>query len=396
LPTKRANAVSIDPAPGKARRPSAPRPAVATKGGRSRGTRTAPPVLVRLNRNGFEDSTHRGHVVETDVDGRLLHVIGDPERVVLLRSTVKPFGVLALIEAGGLEAFDVADAELALLASSHSGEDLHVRTLQDLFRRARVSQTALACGSEGAPLDALTAARLARDGERPSPIRHMCSGAHGVYLLLCRLNDWDPAGYWLEEHPAQRAYQRSVAQAFDIPEAQLATAIDGCGIPTYAVPLRAVAKAFAMLAAPDTLAATDPRRHLAPGLTRIRDAMIAHPELVAGTHDRLDTSLMKAAPGRVVSKAGMEALRGVGVLAGPRTVSGDGPSGLATKIEDGGAGDRATWSVGVEALRQVGVLDAGQLRQLARYHRPVEVDPHGRVIAEAVADFELAPVRELL
>jgi L-asparaginase II len=389
VPTRRAPAVPVD----------APRPSARTTGarasGRTRGAKVVPPILVRLRRNGIEDSTHRGHVVETDVDGRLLHVIGDPERVVLLRSTVKPFGVLALVEAGGLEAFDVTEAELALLASSHSGEDLHVRTLQGLFRRAHVSQAALACGAEGAPLDTLTATRLTRDGERPSPMRHMCSGAHGVFLLLCRLNGWDPEGYWLDEHPAQQAYRRAVARAFDLPDARMAMAIDGCGIPTYAVPLRAVARAYAMLAAPDALAATDPRRPLAPGLIRIRDAMLTHPELVAGTRDRLDTSLMKAAPRRVVSKSGMEALRGVGILAGPRSV-GDGPSGLATKIEDGGAGDRATWSVGVEALRQVGVLDPGQLRQLARYHRPVEVDPHGRTIAEAVADFELAPVRELL
>jgi L-asparaginase II len=246
------------------------------------------------------------------------------------------------------------------------------------------------------PLDALTAARLARDGERPSPVRHMCSGAHGVYLLLCRLKGWDPQGYWREDHPAQVAYQAAVARAFEIPAKRFRLATDGCGIPTYAVPLRSVATAYAMLAAPEALAETDPRRALAPGLVRIRDAMLAHPELVAGTRDRLDTSLMKAAPGRIVSKSGMEALCGVGILAGPRSTGGDGPSGVATKIEDGGAGDRATWATGVEALRQVGVLDAAQLRQLARYHRPAEVDPHGRTIAESVADFELAPVRELL
>ena len=123
--------------------------------------------------------------------------------------------------------------------------------------------------------------------------------------------------------------------------------------------------------------------------------MLAHPELVAGTRDRLDTSLMKAAPGRVVSKSGMEALRGVGILAGARG-AGSPASGLALKIEDGDGYERATWAATVEALRQVGVLEGQALRVLARYHRPPSLDPHGRVAAETMPAFELAPVGELI
>jgi hypothetical protein len=93
----------------------------------------------------------------------------------------------------------------------------------------------------------------------------------------------------------------------------------------------------------------------------------------------------------------MEALRGVAVLAGTRasgtTVK---PSGMAIKIEDGDGYDRGTWAASVEALRQAGVIDAHALRGLARYHRPVSLDPHGRAAAEAVAEFELAPIGELI
>lgn len=358
-------------------------------------SRVAAPVLVRVVRNGIEESSHRGHVVEVDPDGRMLRVLGDPDRLVTLRSTVKPFGLIALIEAGGVEAFDLTAADLAIMASSHSGEDLHVRTLQGLYRRARVSQAALACGAAGMPLDELTAARLARDGEKPSPIRHMCSGQHSVFLLLCRLGGWDPEGYWRDAHPAQVAYRSAVARAFGTTPELLQLAIDGCGIPTYAFPLRDVARAYATLAEPTSLAATDPRRVLAPALAMIRDAMLDHPELVGGTRDRLDTSIMKAMPGRVVSKAGMEALRGVAILPGARANAYEGPSGLAVKIEDGDGYDRGTWAASVEALRQAGVVDGSALRQLTRYHRPVETDPHGRVAAESVVDFELAPVGEL-
>ena len=107
--------------------------------------------------------------------------------------------------------------------------------------------------------------------------------------------------------------------------------------------------------------------------------MLAHPEMVGGNRDRLDTSLMKAVPGRIVSKGGMEALRGLGDPApgsGPATAGRRSrATGMAIKIEDGDGYDRGTWAATIEALRQAGVLDGGPLRELARYHRPVLARP---------------------
>ena len=368
--------------------------------GRNRAGRRAraeTPILVRQLRNGIEESVHRGDIVEADAAGRLIHQLGDPERLVTLRSTVKPFGVVALIEAGGVEAFDLEPAEIAIMGSSHSGEDIHVRTVQGAFRRAGVSQALLACGSEGMPLDPLTAARLARDGEKAGPIRHMCSGQHAVSLLLSRLKGWDLETYWQPEHPSQVAYRSVVARAFGTTPERLRTAIDGCGVETYAFPLRDVAQAYAMLADPTAIPAADPRSSLAPALVQIRDAMLANPEMIGGRHDRLDTSLMKAVEGRLISKAGMEALRGIAILPGSRVgTTGAGATGMAIKIEDGDGYDRGTWAATVEALRQAGVLDGPALRALSRYHAPTILDPHGRVGAQAVAEFELAPVGELI
>ena len=371
--------------------PSSPRPRPRTR------ARADTPVLVRHVRNGIEESVHRGDIVEADAAGRLIRQLGDPERIVTLRSTVKPFGVIALIEAGGIEAFDLEPAEIAIMASSHSGEDIHVRTIQAAFRRAGVSQALLACGSEGMPLDPLTAARLARDGEKAGPIRHMCSGQHAVSLLLSRHKGWDLETYWRPEHPAQVAYRSAVARAYGTTPDKLRTAIDGCGVETYAFRLREVAQAYAMLADPAALPPKDGRASLAPALTIVRDAMLANPEMVGGRHDRLDTSLMKAVPDRLISKAGMEALRAMAVLPGRRIGSaGTSASGIAVKIEDGDGYDRGTWAASVEALRQAGVLDAHALRSLARYHRPTSLDPHGRLGAESIPEFELAPVGELI
>lgn len=352
----------------------------------------AQPVLVRQMRGGVVESRHCGSIVEVAIDGSMRRVLGDPDTIVNMRSAVKPFGLVALIEAGGIEEFDLSDAELAMMAGSHSGEDLHVRTLQAVFRRAGISQQYLGCGSEGAPLDALTAARLARDGEKPGPMRHMCSGQHASMLLLCRLREWPLEEYWLPDHPVQRLYQATVARAFATTPEMLVLSIDACGVPTYAFPLYEVARAFAMLADPGAIPAGDTRASLTDALRRIRDVMIANPEMVAGSRDRLDTSAMKAAPGRIVAKGGAEGLRGFALL--PH--EGRPASGLALKIEDGGGFDRATSAASVEALRQVGALGAAELRALSRYHRPLSLDPRGVPVGEAVAQFQLAPVGELL
>ncbi len=369
------------------------RPGVRSGTARAGAVRAAAaPVLVRQIRNGIIESVHRGDVVEVDVAGRVIRSIGDPGRVVTLRSCVKPFGLLALVEAGGIDGLELSSAELAIMASSHSGEDIHVRTLQAVYRRANVSQAVLACGNEGMPLDALTAARLARDGERAGPIRHMCSGQHSSMILLARLMGWSLEDYWQPEHPSQVAYRAAVAAAFRTTPERLVRAIDGCGIETYAFPLAEVARAYAFLADPASLPVGDPRARLAGSMTRIRDAMLSQPEMVAGTRDRIDTSLMKTLPGRIISKGGMEALRGLAIVGSDGRHS----SGMALKIEDGDGHDRASWAATIEALRQAGVVEGASLRELARYHRPASLDPHGRLAAEAVADFELAPLGELI
>lgn len=387
---------TLDTPPRAARRtpePGRPEPRPAD---RARGRGPAP-VLVRQLRGDVVESEHRGHVVEVDAAGRLLHAVGDPERPVTLRSTAKPFGLVALLEAGGRDAFELSDAELAFLASSHSGEDLHVRTLHGIFRRARLSQAMLACGAEGMPLDPLTAARLARDGERPGPARHMCSGQHAVFLLLARLGDWPLDGYWEADHPAQVAYRAAVARALGLAPTELRSVGDDCGVPTYVAPLRILARGYALLADPEALPTGDERASLGPHLRAIRDAMLRHPEMVGGNRERLDTSLMKTLPGRLVAKSGMEGLRGIAILPGPRVGrAATGASGVALKIEDGDGRGRASWAATIEALHQVGLLDGSPLRQLGRYHRPPSLDSHGRVVAEAVPVFELVPLGELV
>ncbi|HSH21394.1 MAG TPA: asparaginase [Candidatus Caenarcaniphilales bacterium] len=380
-------------------RPARPQPARAptsragTRGGRY-PRNAAPPILAEVRRGTIVESRHRGHVVQVGADGKIERGIGDPDVVVSLRSAVKPFSLLALLEAGADEPLRLSKAELAVMASSHSGEDSHVRTLQGVLRRAGLSQSLLACGTDGMPLDPLTAARLARDGEPPGPIRHMCSGFHASSLILARHGGWPLADYWRPEHPTQLAVRDVVARVFGISPTALTTAVDSCGLLTYAFPLADVARAFALLADPERAPDAD-RRALAGNLRRIRDAMAAEADMVGGTRGSTDSAVMRARPGLVVSKSGAEGLRGIALLPGARG-SGTPAAGLAVKIEDGDIGGRSNGAVTIEALGQLGVLDARALERLADFHRPPLRDPRGTEIGQLVATFELAPISELV
>lgn len=353
----------------------------------------AAPVLAEVRRGPFVESRHRGHVVQVDVSGKVERGVGDPDYVTSLRSAVKPLAVTALLEAGGAEQFHLTDQEIAVMSASHHGEDAHVRTVQAVLRRAGLSQSLLACGTEDAPADALTAARLAREGEAPGPLRHMCSGFHTSSLLLSRLSGWSLADYWRPEHPSQVAAADVVARIFRVKRSALVTAVDNCGVLTYAFPLASIARAYALLADPAGGADASQASLIAP-LTRIRDAMMAAPEMVGGTRDASDTRIMRARPGMIVSKGGAEGLRGMGILAGARGANSK-AAGVALKIEDGDPGGRANKSVSVESLGQLGAYDADVLERMNDLHRPPVRDPRGVEIGLTVPVFQLAPFSEL-
>ena len=131
-----------------------------------------------------------------------------------------------------------------------------------------------------------------------------------------------------------------------------------------------------------------------PALTRIRDAMMAAPEMVGGTRESSDTRLMRARSGALVCKGGAEGLRGIGLLPGARGAASP-SAGVAIKIEDGDGFGRANRAVSVEALAQLGALDADSLERLTELHRPPSRDPRGIEIAATVPVFRLAPLSEL-
>jgi L-asparaginase II len=208
-------------------------------------------------------------------------------------------------------------------------------------------------------------------------------------VLFAKASGWPLDSYWHPDHPVQRFASETISALSDVPIEELATATDGCGVVTFGMPIRGLATAFARLADPSSVADGP----LSQALYRIRDAMMTHPELVAGERRRIDTALMRAYPRLLVSKGGAEGVLAMGLPPGalpPGSPFGDGPLGIAVKVEDGNLGRRAGDVVSIAVLRQLGLIAGPVPEPLAEYATPPIVDPRGEASGEVRAIFALA------
>lgn len=303
----------------------------------------APVPIARVVRSGLEESVHTGHVAVCDVDGRLVARAGDARREVFIRSCAKPLQAAVSLTAIGDEA--IPDREIAVMCASHNAEPVHLGAVRAVLARAGLAPGAL----QTPPSYPLDPDAMARSQHR-HPLFSDCSGKHAGMLLACVRSAWDVATYTKRSHPLQRRVRRAVEHATGTSD--LRSGIDGCGVPVHGAPLRAIATLYARLGAPERL------DDLGPGAARAVDAMLAEPYLVGG-RNRIDTTLMQAAPGLVV-KEGAEAL----VCA---SIPGSG-LGVALKVADGGF--RAAGSAMVAVLTQLDALGADEREALTGLARP--------------------------
>ena len=251
------------------------------------------PIVVSVVRGGSVESRHRVHAVAVR-DGQVAEAAGDPRLTTFMRSAAKPLQALPLARACA----DLAAAELAIASASHLARPEQLQPVRSLLARAGAGEDDLECGPFGDP---------------PSRLNHNCSGKHAGMLLVARTRGWEPRGYRLPEHGVQRTVLDEIADAARIAPQALATAVDGCGVVTFSLPLQSIALAFARLPTRD-------------GAARVVAAMQAHPDLIRGP-GAPDTELMRSLPGWT-AKGGAEGLL---CAAGPDAV------GLALKVEDGSA-----------------------------------------------------------
>jgi L-asparaginase II len=330
-------------------------------------------LTVEVVRGEAVESRHCVSVAVTDVDGRRVAVAGDPAFPTFMRSAAKPFQAMPSVLDGAFDRFKVTSKELAVACASHNSEAQHVAIVRDLLARIDCSETDLACGPHRSlAIDLgvrLPGERLPDDLQPPSRVASNCSGKHTLMLALARARGWPVAGYHRSDHPVQRRCREEVARWSGVAVSGLVEGTDGCGVVTFRLPLHAMATAFARLGVSDV-----------PEAELVRNAMMAHPELVAGAQ-RLCTEVMQTFPGEVLAKVGADGVYGVAL---PQR-----GLGIALKVESGD--NHGAMVALIAVLDQLG-LKPNPAKRLLRFSRLAVINTReevvGRIRPRGVLSFE--------
>src|SRR5437773_8943626 len=203
-------------------------------------------MFVESWRGSFVESRHRVHVAVVDSAGRLLARAGDPDLVTYWRSAAKPFQTLPLVDDGVVDRFGIGTQELALCCASHSSEPGQIALVRNLLAKIACSERDLLCGPHP-PLSERVARDYASRGVRLTAVYSNCSGKHAGMLALARHHGWPTEFYTRVEHPVQQRCLEEVSRWTDLPKHEIQTAVDGCGVVCYGLPLRNMAGAYARL-----------------------------------------------------------------------------------------------------------------------------------------------------
>ena len=307
-------------------------------------------ILAQVIRGTTVESVHRGHFIVMDGSGKTVMAVGDPATVTFFRSACKPFQAMPLVTSGAADTFGFDENEIALACASHSGEPVHVATAQSMLDKIGLKESDLHCGTH-LPFNDAEAKRMLRSGIEPTQLHNNCSGKHTAMLAVAKHVGADTGTYCDPRNPVQQMIVETISLFTEISKNKIQIGIDGCAAPNFALPLSAMAKSFVNLIRPENFS-----DNVRLACTRIVNAMIKFPELIGGT-ERLDTMLMQAVPGKLISKVGAD-----GVWLCAAAPSEKWPAGLAIalKIEDGDD-KRARPVVAVEILRKLGILSGSDL-----------------------------------
>lgn len=327
--------------------------------------------LLHYTRGKHVENIHRGDAVCVSSDGKILGSLGNAHLPMFWRSAAKPFQLLQFVKMGGVEKYNLTQAELAILASSHSGEPIHVETVTSILHKLGLTPDILNCGA-ARPMSGKAFKELVRQNLKPSALHNPCSGKHSGIIALCQLLEIPIDDYIKPDHPAQKIIHKIVAMSAGISEDELDIGIDGCGVPVFYLPIDKMAYAYARL----MNAEEGNWGEYTEAAIKIRDAMCANPLLVSGT-GRIDKAVTELTKGRVLAKIGADA---VYCLA-----SREKKAGITFKIEDGSYA--AVTPTVIAMLKYFDFITEEEHAKLLEMYPPVLKNHRGDIIGTIEAVF---------
>lgn len=277
-------------------------------------------------RDGIVESVHHAIVAVTDSQGTPLLERGATRQQVYPRSTLKPLQTLAVLATG----VSLTPLEVALTTASHCGSVEHREAIAAFLSRHGLSTERLQCPMDW-PLGTEERAQMEKTEGAQSRIAMNCSGKHAGFLAACVHQGWDLDTYLDPAHPLQRLIVETIEEWTG--EKISHSSVDGCGAPLHQVSLAALSTALASVAT----GKTEDSKTLVSSLG-------AHPWALDG-RGRANTLTMERLGG--IAKIGAEGLVVIAL-----------PSGIAVSVKVLDGSMRATTPIALEALFQVGAINA--------------------------------------
>ena len=328
--------------------------------------------LVVLTRSHIIESIHKGYISVVDVKGNQIYHTDKNDVKVYMRSSAKPIQAVAFASSGAMEAFDITPHELAIICSSHSGEAFHRNAVHSILKKIGLSEKHLQCGVAN-PYNANSLKGLIKKGERPSPLYNCCSGKHAAMLALCKYYGYSIEDYTELEHPVQQLVIKTISEILNFSQTDISIGVDGCGIPTIALPISQIARLYSHLAA-----GRNGDSKYSETLEKIAQAMKSNPLMINGDKE-FCSDLIACSRGKALGKVGAE---GVYCIAVPEK-----QIGICIKISDGN--ERAVYPVASHLLNQLGILDDEMLQQLTKWVEPPLKNHKGKLIGHTIPVFDI-------
>ncbi|MBL4891616.1 MAG: asparaginase [Rhizobiaceae bacterium] len=324
-------------------------------------------AIVEVSRGKIVESIHSADMAISDAKGNLIAVFGDVEKAVFPRSAIKSFQALPMVEAGVDEQYGFADHHIALACSSHNGETIHVDGASEMLAKAGLETSDLECGAHFPELET-DKAKLHIADQKPSALHNNCSGKHSGMLAFAKLQGFDTQNYVSREHPIQKEITAYLTNLMGVPHSESVCGIDGCSLPTYAVPLANIAKAAARFGSGEGMG-----KERANAAQKIIHACCDHPMMVAGT-DRVCTQIMEALGRKCFVKTGAE---GVFLAIIPEL-----GIGLAIKVNDGAR--RASEVLVAQLIASILPMNDNERTQIEKIANP-ELKNWNKILVGGVA-----------
>jgi len=333
-------------------------------------------ILLKIYRGNLVENIYRGDIAI--VKGAENHAlsVGDMEKITYWRSAAKPIQVMPVILSGAADKYELTDKEIAIMASSHSGEEKHIKLIYNILDKISLDEKDLLCGI-CPPIHKPTAKYIHKNKIKISPVYNPCSGKHVAQLTLCQYYGWRVNDYYKLEHPVQQTILDIIAKMAEYPKEKIYLGIDGCGVPVFGLPIKNMSFAYMRIV----------NRELLPleyqqAAKRIFLSMIKYPDIIGGT-DRFDTALMRISEGKLLAKSGADGVFCIGV----RNKNG---MGITIKVESGNI--KFLPLVAVCILEQLKILPKEKLIQLKKYC-PLDLkNCRNEIVGKFVSDFTLREV----